>query len=91
MGRQAPVAQPLSLPNLSPLWSNGCARQIGRNIRCYDRQIENLDMKLFAGRTDRLEIETTVMPQTKRQRVLVVGEVRPLLRMSSLRSSRMAS
>ena len=42
-----------------------CPREIGRNVRGDDRQAENLDMKRFAGRTDRLEIGTAVLPQTK--------------------------
>ncbi len=32
---------------------------------CDNRQSENLDMKQFTGRTDRLKIQTAVMPQTK--------------------------
>jgi hypothetical protein len=42
-----------------------CARQIGRNVGCDNRQAENLDMKRFTGRTDRLKIQAAVLPQTK--------------------------
>jgi hypothetical protein len=44
---------------------DGCARELGRNVGGYDRQAENLDMKRFTGRTDRLKIQTTELPQTK--------------------------
>jgi hypothetical protein len=39
---------------------DGCARELGRNVGGYDRQAENLDMKRFTGRTDRLKIQTAV-------------------------------
>ena len=42
-----------------------CPREIGRNVGGDNRQAENLDMKRFAGRTDRLKIRAAVLPQTK--------------------------
>jgi hypothetical protein len=36
-----------------------------RNVGFDNRQIENLDMKGFTGRTERLKVETAVTPQTK--------------------------
>ena len=44
---------------------NRCSCEIGRNVGCDNRQSKNLDMKRFTGRTDRLKIQTAVMPQTK--------------------------
>jgi len=42
-----------------------CPREIGRNVRGNDRQAEDLDMKRFTGRPERLEIGTAVLTQTK--------------------------
>ena len=42
-----------------------CPREIGGNIRRDDRQAEDLDMKRFTGRADRLKIQAAVLPQTK--------------------------